>query len=440
MADSHSQLDVHSSRRSVLKATGLTGTVGLAGCLGVLGDGNDGDVTLQIRHMDAPGLEDQLDKHTADFEDETGIAVEYELMGWGEASEQQMASITSQSGPDVEEIASSWIPQQVEAGGWMDMQEIDGYQELDPFFDPVQDVAMYDGKQIGVPWYWGPRGHLQYDPLLENAGLDGSPSTWDELADMNEQFQSEYPDKNLFGLTGVVPDLGHHFATLTWQNGGQLLSDDNSEVTFNSDAAVEGMNYWASLISEHDAIPSSSAEWGPNEINSAFINERIGSLWGSLTAVERFEEERDDVSREDFSIHELPAGPNGDSATFFGLELVGIHPWTDHPTEAAKWVSYLSKQQVNGELSKSVGFLPTREDSFELDIYEGHLYDSFQEEILPTGKTFPAVLGWGQVEESINNAVGEILTSVATDNWDESVTREELDDAAQQAQNALDNQ
>lgn len=388
--------------------------------------------------MDVPGLEDFLEKHTGAFEEESGVTVEYEIMGWGDAFSKQLSSISSQSGPDVEEIASTWLPQQLAAEGWMDISSVEGAEvDFDRFFDPTFQIAEHEGSLVGAPWYWGPKGHLVYEPPVQEAGIDGAPGTWDELVAQGEQFRQTHSEANLFGLTGQSVGVAKNFATFLWQNGGELLSEDSSSAAFNSDPGVEALNFWKDLIVEHEAMPQSAVEWDSEAVRSAFLDGRIASAWDSLSTVNQFTDQ-EGVSRDDFSMNEPPAGPNGDPSIFFGLELIGIHPWTESPEASAMWLEYMSRPAVNAEWAQTVGLLPTVEAAFEEEGFQGHLFQSYKNEVLPVADTFPQVVGWGEIENALTDAASDVIVDAATGEWSSGDTRQALDDAAEQADNILE--
>lgn len=416
-------------RRTFLKSVGATTAgIALAGCLNT-----GGSTTLQARHFATPGTETFLQEHTEAFEEETGIAVEFEMMDWGNALSTQLSSMSSQSGPDVGEIASTWIPQQVAADGWMDMNEAGVELDQSSLYEEPTNIGHFDGKFVGLPWFWGPRGHVMHKQMHRDAGLDGAPADWDELVEFGSDFRDTHGDAHLLGLPNAT-NISHFFADFLWQNNGELLSDDHSEVLFNSDAGVEGMNFYISLLVEHDTMPRGSAEWAAEDRDSAFIDQRIGSTWASLGAVNALLDDSD-TTVDDLEISQLPAAPGGRSAVFFGLDLVGIHPWTDKQEEAAQWIEYLARPEVNADIAKETGFLPTVKASF--DSIDNELYQKYQD-LLPTAKTFPQVQGWGQVEQIINDAVSGLVNDAVSGNWSEGDTQEALDQAAQEAQAALD--
>ena len=61
---------------------------------------------------------------------------------------------------------------------------------------------------------------------------------------------------------------------------------DGTEVYFDDPAAIEALEYWVSLATEHDAMPSGTIEWGTLRQN--FLEQSTAMMWhttGNLTAV-----------------------------------------------------------------------------------------------------------------------------------------------------------
>lgn len=425
------------SRRAFLKAAGVT-TAGLAlsGCSSLIGDGssNSGDVTIKTRHYPTGEMDKFLKKHTKKFKDETGITVEYETMQWANGKTKQTTSMQNRSGPDVGEIPSTYIPQFAALNGFEDIKGIDVDISESMFFDNPVEIGNYKGKFVGIPWFWGPRAHLSYMPTLKKAGITKAPGTWDEMVQMGNKFNKKFSDKHLFGIP-AQENVSHFFADFLWQNGGTLLNDDNTKAAFNTDRAVEAMNFYKDLQSNHSVMPKATAEWKGDARDSAFTNHKIQSTWASLATVDTFLEE-DGITKSDLDISKLPAGPNGESATFYGLELVGIHPWTDHPKESAKWLKYLARPEVNADIAQMTGFLPAVKKSFKQEQFQTPIWQGFKK-LTKTGKTFPQVAGWSKVESTINDAVSGVLVDAATGKWSKGDTKKALDDAAKQANSAL---
>ncbi|UPM42971.1 substrate-binding domain-containing protein [Halocatena salina] len=426
------------SRRGFLQTAGVTTAgIALSGCTSLLGgsSSDSGSVTIKTRHYPTGEMDAFLDKHTKKFKDETGITVEYETMQWANGKTKQTTSMQNRSGPDVGEIPSTYIPTFANLDGFEDITTIDVDIDKSSFFDSPNEIGNYKGEFIGMPWFWGPRAHLSYMPSLKKAGIDGPPSTWNEMVQQGKSFNDENPDSYLFGIP-AQENVSHFFADFLWQNGGTLLTDDNTKAAFDSDRAVEALNFYKDLQSNHSVMPKETAEWKGDARDNAFTSHKIQSTWASLATVDVFLEE-EEISESDITISKLPAGPNGESATFYGLELIGIHPWTDHPKESAKWLKYLARPEVNADIAEMTGFLPAVKESFKRDRFQTPVWQGFKK-LTSTGKTFPQVDGWSQVEAIINDAVSGVLVDAATGKWSEGDTRKALKTAAKQANKELE--
>jgi len=424
------------TRRNFLKVSGAATAVGLAGCLQEGGSG-----ALQTQYMKAPGYEDFFSKHTEKFKEETGIKVEYEFLGWSDARQEMSNNISAQDGPDVQEIASTWMPAQVEAGGWADLDSEEASQHLPDksnYPEGALDVATFDGQYTGVPWFWGPRAWQEVGTMMDDAGVEGSPEDWDDLVSQGNAYKEATGNSDYFGVMSGGIEPGRNFAMFLWQNGGSLLNEDNTEPAFNSQAGVDAMNFYKDLIIEHEIIPEASLEWEQAGVQGAFAGNQIASTWGALGTTNAYTDE-DGNSREDLRVSAPPTGPNGDQGTFFGMELLGITAWSDKVEEAAQWIDYLAQPEVNAELADIVGFLPPTEGGMNTDLYSDPFYDIFADEVFPAAKTYPQVLGWSEIETVIYETATEILNSAVTGDWSEGDTQAALDDAASVAQDALDN-
>lgn len=423
------------TRRNFLKVSGAATAFGLAGCL----QESSSSGALQTRYMDAPGYEEFFSEHTEAFEEETGIAVDYEFVGWSDAQDTLMSDMVAKSGPDVQEIASTWIPAQVDAGGWMDLRDESAAQNLPDtsnYPEGALDVATYDDMLVGIPWFWGPRAWQEVGTMMDDAGVEGRPENWDELVSQGQAYNEATGDNDYFGVMSGGIEPGRNFAMFLWQNGGSLLNEDNSAPAFNSQAGVEALNFYKDLIVEHGVIPEASREWEASGLQGAFAGGQIASTWGALGTTNAYAEAEGN-SRDDLRVGAPPTGPDGDNGTFFGMELLGITSWSDKVEEAAQWIEYLARPEVNAEVADIVGFLPPTSGGMDTDLYSDPFYEVFNEEVFPVARTYPQVLGWANIESEINQTASEVLNSAITGDWSEGDTQSALDDAASVAQEEL---
>ena len=465
------------SRRTFIKGAGAAAVAGLAGCGGSdttteapadgedgndatetatetesMGNGTDTDTvsqevtTLQLRVFSDTKKEEFINEYlNPKMKKDIGVEVEYETIGWGDGRKVQNNSITSGSGPDVEEIASTWMPKQAESGGWMDLTEAGVELNQDGIYDSPLDVANYNGTLTGFPWFWGPRANLYYDSMFKNAGIDGAPGTWDEMVQdakkfntwADEQASGGFQQKSLFGVPGANNwAVTQYYMMFLWSNGGQVLNEDNTKAVFNSDAAVKALNFYKNLSGKNSISPRAAVEWNGVARNNAFGAKRIASTFADIGVGISTVDNASDV----LTAGTPPAGPNGEPSTFYGVNLMGIHPWTNKSDAAADFIEYLARPEVNAELNRRRGFLPTVKESFQAEgIADNELFQEFKGILEETNaKTAPAVVGWGGVSSAMKNAITTVLTKAATNSWSEGDTKKALDSAVTQANNSLE--
>lgn len=460
------------TRRRWLKLTGAGVTTGLAGCTSGDGGGGAGDgggnsnttvgtstekspwagTTIEYRSYNGPGLDKFFETHTKKFEKETGITVKWDLLGWSNGFSKQLADITSRSGPDCGEIPSSYLPQQMKAGGWVKMEQYfddDRYENLNPdawFESPVKETATYQAKDDSephiypVPWYWGPRGQVTNIPLTKEAGVSSRPETWDDLVSHGKTFRETFPKKNFYGVEGNSLKM---FSNLLWQQGGTFFDDryNPTEAKFNSAKGVKALNFWKKLLTKHKTIPQSSVEWDNAAIRSAFYNDQVGAVMGNIGFANVYLENNTDAKRSDFTLHKPPKGPgsNGQSSVFFGEEGLGIHPWSDKKEASAAWIDYLLRPEVNAELAATVGFLPAVKKSYnEFEPFtKDELLQDFKD-IMPIAKTWPVINGWSKTETIMIQLISdELSTAVSQNSWQAGDTEKALNDAANRVNSVL---
>ncbi|WP_049923518.1 extracellular solute-binding protein [Halopiger djelfimassiliensis] len=425
------------TRRKLLQYAGATTSIGLTGCLDGLSGSSSGDV-VRARYIGQEPEAEWLEEQSDAFEAETGIEVEHEFLTWADVPDSQVTDIQAGTGPDVDHIASTFLPQQANAGGWVDLSEFEGaLPDRGGFFDQVTDIMDYDGQIHGVPWFWGPLGYLEYDPLIERAGIDGQPDDWDELVEQGRAFQQEFPEKHLYAMMGVSWELPRAFITFLWQNGGEVADEETNEIRFHSQEGVEALNFWKDLLVEEEIMPGQIAEWGVDEFNGALINEDVGAIMQDLSPVDQYLD-RGEADLDDFTIGRLPAGPTGDRSTFFGMEGLGIRPWSNKKEDAAEWIAWLTRPEANAEFADRIGLLPTVEEAFDLPQFEDELSQSFHDDVLPDARHYPMIPGLSELEGELANSIGTWLEDVVTGNWEEGRSEEILNEAAEVSQELVD--
>lgn len=152
----------------------------------------------------------------------------------------------------------------------------------------------YQGHPYILPYSLDTRLLYYREDLLEEAGFDGPPKTWDELVEYAQALtQDTDGDGNIdqwgfasLGLAGQVFNT-YTFFDFLFQNGGQIL-DEEGNLVFNSEAGVEALQFMVDLKNVYEVMPPDVVTYDNNEIHEGFLAGQFAMvnhwpyLWGMI--------------------------------------------------------------------------------------------------------------------------------------------------------------
>jgi multiple sugar transport system substrate-binding protein len=193
------------------------------------------------------------------------------------------------------------------------------YEEtgLADVFNPnVLAIASQDGAVYGIPDFAYSLGLAYNIELLNAAGYDAAPTTWDELAEMAAALTDR--DNDVAGFSFINDGsaaTGWHFTTLAYGFGQTAdgIITPNGDGTYTANFAqggtVDALNFVHSLAWEQDALPGATLDWAST--TEALVSGRVAM---SIYAGDQFEFMKNqfpDADINNFGYAPLPAGPNG---------------------------------------------------------------------------------------------------------------------------------
>jgi len=148
-------------------------------------------------------------------------------------------------------------------------------------FNPeLLGIAERDGALYGIPQDAYALGLAYNIPMLEAAGYDAPPATWDELVEMAVALTDR--DAGVAGFAFINDGsgaAGWHFTNIAYSFGATpadiiaLGEDGAATATFGEGATVEAMQFVHDLRWEHDVLPGATLDWG--SISEALISGRV---------------------------------------------------------------------------------------------------------------------------------------------------------------------
>ncbi|MGH3321970.1 MAG: ABC transporter substrate-binding protein [Streptosporangiaceae bacterium] len=240
------------SRRAFLgRAASAAGLVGLGGPLVACnpptqGGGASGKTPLDfvIWSYNVKTVQ----KFIKQFEEKYGKApVDLTDISWNAYHASMVNRFHSETPMDVVYNGGNWLPEFSKAGWVVSLEDhFDWVKEYeDKTFDFAWQDMSYNGKVYGLPYYADTISFLYNKKILEDAGINKPPETWEELTDQAKRLQKkgmDYPF--VFELAQDLPTITGAFTSMVFGRGGNMFDEDaNAMWTDPKSAAAEQMTW-----------------------------------------------------------------------------------------------------------------------------------------------------------------------------------------------------
>lgn len=380
------------------------------------------------------------------FEDETGVDVKVELVGWDVQLDRIRNAAVSGEGPDLTQAGTTQVPFFAALGGFEDLgdrtKDLGGESAYPKGVWQTTQVKGQDGTWA-VPWFTEARTIFYRKDVLEKAGID--PATaftdWDAMTATLKAIKEKVPEidgKKIapFGGPGKKAfDLVHHVMPFVWDAGGSELSEDAQKSTIAEPQAVQGVSYMVDLIRD-GLFDTSQLERDGTQVENQFKGGNlavwIGGPWVLQSAGREDDETWTKAARENVGIAPMPKGPSGQAFTFVGGSNLMMFKTSQHKNEAWAVMKYLSEPAVQKEYADLLGMFPSKSDAQQ---QAGEVDDNHQQflKAIEQGRTYQPIPQWAQVETAYKNQLGSILDQAAGKGIDDAQLTERLKKAAEEA-------
>jgi ABC-type glycerol-3-phosphate transport system substrate-binding protein len=214
----------------------------------------------------------------AEFEEATGIKVEYELLAEAEMIKKEMLDFSSHTGTyDVTNVHFWYIPQFAKVGYLEPLEQyvqelsIPEWNSMEDFVPSYLDSQKYEGALYGLP-FQGIVQILYYRKDLVDQFCSGkAPATMDELMTCSQAI-TEGGNGEVFGYT----DRGSADAATFMSPAGWIYAwgvnflNEEYRPQLNTPEAIEAMKHYVTLL--HDFGPKGQAGMGWAEAEQAILN------------------------------------------------------------------------------------------------------------------------------------------------------------------------
>lgn len=282
------------------------------------------------------------------------------------------------------------------AQGWLaDVGGIIEEREGD-FIESTLETARYDDTLYAVPFNSN-AGFIYY----RTDQVDEVPDTWQALYDKAAETNGHvYQGSRYEGLTV-------HFLELLYAAGGELLNEDGTEATADTEEVREVLQFMVDGIKD-GAVPRATLTYKEEEARRAFESGRATFMRNWPYAYTLGQEAAG--VRGKFEVAPFPAWEGGEGASVLGGYNLAVSEFSDNPDGAAALIDYLTSEEAQTTYAEAAT-PPVLTDIYEADSVKEAL--PFAEELrsaIEQGRSRPVSPVYPQISEAISTNVYEALS------------------------------
>lgn len=365
----------------------------LAACSGgdkeASGDGGEsasGDDVVTIEywqyHFDAKV--DLMNDLIKEFEQANpGIKVKQTTFPYEQFNEKVAAQVPAGKGPDVINLFYGWVPKYVDSGYLQPLpQDAFPHEEIEKEFFPLVESVKLDGEYWTIPTAVRTLALFYNKDLFEEAGLDPKkpPATWDELAEYAKKLTKKDSSGRLeqSGLAWEPGQQGHHWLRdgLTYQNGGDVLSDDRKTVVWgDGPEGLEAFKYWISFPTE---LGTSKPGFFTDDVTAFSTGKAAMNIDGSFR-IGTLQQDAPDLN---YAVAPLPAKDEKSTNSSFWSNGIVAGVEGEKLEASIKFLEFLTSDDVMERWLEATGELPAKQSVAMQDKFvNDEIYGPFIEQL-----------------------------------------------------------
>lgn len=299
---------------------------------------------------------------------------------------------------------------------------------LKSFYPSLMENATFDNKKWSIPFQRSTIVMYYNKEHFRKAGLDPEtpPATWEELISAGKKLTKD--DKSQWGI--MIPSTGYPywmFGALTKQND-QVLMTDGNKTFFDSQGAVDALQFWKDLGEKYQIMPKGTIEWGTLRQN--FLDQKTSIMWhstGNLSVVKN-------KASFDFGVAMLPAGKMRGTPTGGGNFYIFKNTTKDERQAALKLMKYMTSPKIAAEWSIKTGYMGVSPEAYETTELKEYVktfpYAAIARDQLKYATAELATFQTGRVRKILDDAIQATLTG-------EKSPKKALEDAQKSAEKVL---
>lgn len=356
----------------------------------------------------ASSTEELLQKLSAGFASGTYPSISYAFGSW--ASEIESSDRTQDITKQVEEPDVGW----------------------DEFSEAARATVRPTGeKTIGFPALVDNISLIYNKTVFDAAGVDYPTDewTWDDFRDAAKKLTDASTETYgyAYSVSGSEETTWQFWPHL-WQNGGEILSDDQKTAAFASDAGVEALTFLREMAVDDKSVYLDQTD---TKFAQLFAADRIGMMTSGPWQLYDL-----NTAGTEYGVTVLP-GTDGDHQTVSGPDIWALLDTGDANENywSYEFLKWLTAPEQDLRWNVAFGNLPLRTSEIDTPEFQAQVealpgLDIMAANSANAVNARPTVPGYVGLSEAIGSAISEVLQG-------QGDPREALEEAATQADEAL---
>lgn len=376
-------------------------------------------------------LTPQLEK----FEEETGIPVNLEVIGWNDLQTRIQTAVTSGQAPDVVNIGNTWAASLQSTGAFMpfDDEAFEAIGGKDKFVEAALETGGAPGEEpTSVPLYGLAYGLYYNKAMFQEAGLT-PPTTWEELVSSAQALTTG--DRYGLALAAGSYTENAHFAFINAAQNGADLFDSDGEPTFTEDGVVDGIKRYLDLMQSDKVVSTSNVQY-ENAIRAVndFATGKVAMILNQNNANNSIV--ANGMTSDEYGVVPFPAPSDSDTdvaSHVAGINL-SIFDASGNKDDALKFVEFMTREETQTALGRPFASLPVLNGATPNFTDNADEAATFADIYATKSKPLPLVPAEDQFESTVGNAMNQMFATIASGG---TVSTDDIRNAMETAQDQV---
>jgi len=369
-----------------------------------------------------PTFEEYMNNLIAEYESShPGATIEWSDFPGAEIKQRFLTAVASGDVPDVVNLNTDLTLQVASTNPdiLVKTDEVVPEAQQQEYFEGLWNATSYQGATYGIPWYATVRVVLYNTEIMEQAGVEAIPETFEEVAQVAQTVKQETGKWGYAPAINLIEDF--------MMAGVPLVNEERTEATFNTPEGVAVAEYYLDL-KEQELIPADILQQGFQGALQLYKEGNLAMLLAGASLLKQIESDAPEV----FQNTDVAPHPIREANVLpVGLMHLVVPAQSEIRDHAIDFALYVTNAENQLELARNSVTVPSireaTEDPFfnQDDTLEAKARKIMAEQLEIARDANLGLEEWGDMVEALNTNY--------TQAWTGSQTAEQaLNNAAQQ--------